>query len=439
MSKNSNGESSIYKGADGSWHGRVTMGVKDNGKPDRRHRRGKTRAEVVKKVRELEKQRDQGTAPKVGQRYRVHAWLTYWVENIACPPNVSENAHSGYEVDVRVHLNPGIGEHWLDKLTPEHLEKLYAKMMKGGTPKPGRGGWLTKEPSSAGTVHHVHRTVRNALNEAKKRGHIPQNPALLAKAPRLDDDEAEPYTVAEVRRLLALVADRRNGPRWVIALALGLRQGEALGLKWEHVDLDTGLARIRRNRLRPKYKHGCGGTCGRKMAGYCPNREQTRPDTGPTKSRAGRHVVGLPDPLIVLLKTHKEAQEAERAAARQLWHDEGWVFATPEGRPLNPSTDYHEWKDLLDEAGLPERRLHDARHTAATVLAILAVPTPTAMAIMGWSSAEMAARYQHVLDSIRKGVADQVAGLLWGTTDDGPVDRDSQHDDGNASASRDRE
>jgi len=62
---------------------------------------------------------------------------------------------------------------------------------------------------------------------------------------------------------------------------------------------------------------------------------------------------------------------------------------------------------------LPERRLHDARHTAATVLAILAVPTPTAMAIMGWSSAEMAARYQHVLDSIRKGVADQVGDLLW--------------------------
>jgi integrase len=97
------------------------------------------------------------------------------------------------------------------------------------------------------------------------------------------------------------------------------------------------------------------------------------------------------------------------------------VFATPEGRPLNPSTDYHEWKDLLEEAGLPERRLHDARHTAATVLAILAVPTPTAMAIMGWSSAEMAARYQHVLDSIRKGVADQVGGLLWGTGDD-PAD-----------------
>jgi integrase len=389
------------------------MGTKDDGRPDRRHVTAKTKSNVTAKVRELERLRDQGNVPKAGQRYRVQAWLTYWVENIAAPPNISENAHSGYEVDVRVHLIPGIGAHWLDKLQAEHLEKLYAKMIRAG--------------SAPGTAHHVHRTIRNALNEAKRRGHITQNPALLTKAPKLIEDEAEPYTVDEVRRLLALVADRRNGPRWVVALALGLRQGEALGLKWEHVDLTTGLLRIRRNRLRPKYEHGCGGTCGRK-AGYCPDRKQVRADAGPTKSRAGRRVVGLPDPLIVLLKVHREAQQAERATARQLWHDEGWVFAKPDGKPLNPNTDYHEWKALIEEAGLPERRLHDARHTAATVLAILAVPTPTTMAIMGWSSTEMAARYQHVLDSIRKGVADQVGGLLWDTTE--TADLSSENDDG---------
>jgi integrase len=404
--RSSNGRSSIYQGGDGYWHGRVTVGTKDNGKPDRRHVMAKTKAEVTRKVRDLEKKRDQGTVPKAGRRYRVSEWLTYWVQTIAAPPNVSENAHAGYEVDVRVHLVPGIGAHWLDKLEPEHLEKLYVKMIRAG--------------SAAGTAHHVHRTARNALNEAKRRGYISQNPVSMAKAPKLADDESEPYSVAEVRRLLTLVAERRNGPRWVVALALGLRQGEVLGLKWEHVDLDTGLLRIRRNRLRPKYEHGCDNMCGRK-AGYCPNRKQVRADMGPTKSRAGRRVVGLPEPLIVLLRVHRSSQEAERTAARQLWHDEGWVFAKPDGRPLNPNTDYHDWKALIDEAGLPERRLHDARHTAATVLAILAVPTPTAMAIMGWSSAEMAARYQHVLDSIRKGVADQVGGLLWGAPDDPPA------------------
>lgn len=397
MRRNANGRSSIYQNAEG-WHGRVTVGVRDDGKPDRRHVRGKTQAEVTEKVRKLEKQRDSGRIAKAGQRWTVATWLTHWIDNIAIPPNISENSHAGYRVDVEKHLIPGIGAHRLDRLQPDHLEKLYAKMQRNGL--------------KAGTAHHVHRTVRNALNEAVRRGYLGQNPVLLARAPKLDEEEPEPYDIEEVQRLLKVATERRNGVRWVVALALGLRQGEALGLKWEHVDLAKGILRVRRNRLRPKYAHGCGDTCGRK-SGYCPQRIQTREDTGPTKSRAGRRVIGLPDPVILLLKVHQEQQAAECEAARQLWHDEGWVFTKPDGRPLNPNTDYHEWKELLKQAGLRDARLHDARHTAATVLLILAVPTPTAMAIMGWSSAAMAKRYQHVLDSIRQDVASRVGGLLW--------------------------
>jgi integrase len=112
------------------------------------------------------------------------------------------------------------------------------------------------------------------------------------------------------------------------------------------------------------------------------------------------------------------------------------VFARPDGRPLNPNTDYHEWKALLSEAGVREARLHDARHTAATVLAILAVPTPTAMAIMGRSSAAMATRYQHVLDSILKGVAGQVGGSLWDDPGNDPTHDGDQEDDGDDGAGR---
>jgi integrase len=94
------------------------------------------------------------------------------------------------------------------------------------------------------------------------------------------------------------------------------------------------------------------------------------------------------------------------------------VFTKPDGRPLNSNTDYHEWKALLVEAGLRDGRLHDARHTAGTVLLLLQVPTPTTMSIMGWSSPVMAKRYQHVLDAIRKDVANQVGGLLWDAEDE---------------------
>ena len=123
--------------------------------------------------------------------------------------------------------------------------------------------------------------------------------------------------------------------------------------------------------------------------------------------------MGLPDPLIALLREHRARQDADRLAACDLWQEAGYVFTTAVGLPINPSTDYHAWKRLLAKAGVAERRLHAARHTAATVLLLLGVPERTVMSVMGWSSTAMAARYQHVVDEVRRGVADQVGGLLW--------------------------
>lgn len=209
-SRQPNGASSIYQGNDGRWHGRVTVGIKDDGTSDRRHVSRKTRAEVTKLVRELEKQRDAGTVRKPGQAWTVKAWLTHWIENIA-PISVSENTIAGYEVAVRVHLIPGLGAHRLIKLEPEHLERFYKKMQDSG--------------SKPATAHQAHRTLRVALGEAVRRGHLTVNVAKIAKAPRLEEEEIEPYSVEEVQRILLAAGKRRNAARWVIALALGLRQG----------------------------------------------------------------------------------------------------------------------------------------------------------------------------------------------------------------------
>ncbi|GGN67116.1 hypothetical protein GCM10011579_039270 [Streptomyces albiflavescens] len=333
-----NGASTIYFGKDGKWHGRVTVGVRDDGKPDRRHVERKTKAEVTKAVREMERARD-------------------------------------------------------DK---------SRKMQDSG--------------SSAGTAHHVHRTVRVALGEAVRRGHIPTNVAEIAKAPRLEEEDIEPYTIEEVQSLLVEAAKLRNSARWVVALALGLRQGEALGLHWEDVDLEAGYVRIRKNRLRPKYGHGCGANpCGRK-ASYCPKREQTRREHKSTKTRAGRRTIGLPDPLIKILRQHQETQERERVAAGADWEGKGYVFASPTGGPLSPNTDFHIWKRLLLDADIRDGRLHDARHTAATVLLILGVPDVVIDSIMGWEpggAARMRARYMHVTGTMIRKVAQQVGDALW--------------------------
>ncbi|GAA1870935.1 site-specific integrase [Pseudonocardia ailaonensis] len=394
-----NGASSVYLGKDGSWHGRVTVGVKDDGSPDRRHVMRKTKAAATKAVRQLERERDDGRVKATGKGWTLGEWLTYWVENIAAP-HVRENTLAGYRVAVNVHLIPGLGAHKLDRLQPEHLERLYAKMIANG--------------SAPGTAHQAHRTLRTALGEAERRGRIVRNPAQLAKAPRLEEVEVEPYSVEEVQELLRVAGKRRLAARWAIALALGLRQGEVLGLMWTDVDFETGTMWVRRGRLRPKYAHGCDGSCERK-AGYCPRRIQVRAETNDTKSRAGRRAVGLPAALVVLLEHHREEQAAERLTAGQLWRDSGYVFTTPVGEPVNPNTDYHHWKRLLAEAGLRDGRLHDARHTAATVLLLLGVPERAVMGLMGWSSSAMAARYQHITGAIRGDVADRVGGLIWGS------------------------
>ncbi|RFU87369.1 site-specific tyrosine recombinase XerC [Streptomyces sp. YIM 130001] len=399
-----NGASSIYFGKDGKWHGRVTVGVRDDGKPDRRHVERKTKAEVTKAVRELEKARDSGRVRKTGKAWSLGAWLEHWVENIA-KKYVSENSYDGYEVDVRVHLVPGLGAHRLDRLEPEHLETFYAKMQASG--------------SSAGTTHHVHRTVRVALGEAVRRGHITTNVAEIARAPRLEEEDIEPYSIEEVQSLLLEASKLRNSARWVVALALGLRQGEALGLKWEDVYLDAGYVRTRKNRLRPKYEHGCADPCGRK-AGYCPERRQVRREFKSTKSRAGRRTIGLPEPVVKLLRKHHEEQARERQEAGELWEGKGYVFASPTGEPLIPNTDYHRWKQLLADAGVRDGRLHDARHTAGTVLLLLGVPDVVVDAIMGWEpggAARMRARYMHVTGPMLKKVADQVGEALWGPPD----------------------
>ncbi len=123
--------------------------------------------------------------------------------------------------------------------------------------------------------------------------------------------------------------------------------------------------------------------------------------------------MGLPGELVALLRTHRTAQQVERDAAWQLWWEGDWVFATPTGRPLNPNTDYHEWKDLLVSAGPWDARLHDARHTAATVLVIIGTHQRAVMDVMGWTSGDMVKRYQHVTDPVRQDIAQRLGVAIW--------------------------
>lgn len=397
MGRAGNRQSSIYFGKDGHWHGRVTVGRKDDGSEDRRHVMSKSKAKVVAKVRASERLRDEARVPKAGRAWTVAKWLLHWLEEIA-RPNIRDSSYQAYRTAITKHLLPAIGGVRLDRIEPEQIEAVYRRMTDAGA-KPA-------------TVHQVHRTLRTALGEAERRGHLGRNPAQLVRPPRIQPELVEPFTLDEIQRVLSAAKERRNGARWAIALALGLRQGESLALRWDDVDLETKSLRVRATRLRPVYEHGCEGDCGR-SAGYCSQRRQTNGIIGATKSAAGNRVVGLPDELVSLLKDHRRTQFEERIRAGSLWEEGGWVFTTLAGRPISPNSDYHEWRALLERAGVRHARLHDARHSAAAVLLVLGVPERTVMSIMGWSSTSMAARYQHVTDPIRREVANRVGGLLF--------------------------
>lgn len=198
-----NGASSIYLGKDGYWHGWVTVGVKDNGNPDRRHIQRKDEGEVIEEVRKLEQQRTTGKVKKPGRSWTVDKWLRHWIENIAAP-SVRHTTMVGYRSSVYNHLIPGIGAHRLDKLQPEHLEALYAKLQR---PK-SRGGKNLKPA----TVHLAHRTASVAFNEAVRRRRMVENPARIAKPPRLEQEEIVPFTREEARRLIEKSAEIRTVP-----------------------------------------------------------------------------------------------------------------------------------------------------------------------------------------------------------------------------------
>jgi integrase len=393
-----NRQSSVYLGKDGHWHGRVSVGRKEDGSLDRRHVMSKSKGTVVAKVRALEKLRDEARVPKAGRAWTVEKWLLHWLEEIA-RPNIRDSSYQGYRTAVTKHMLPVIGSLRLDRLEPEQIEAVYRRMTDAG--------------ARPATVHQVHRTLRTALGEAERRGHLGRNPAQLVRPPRIQPEPVEPFSIDEVQRLLATAQTRRNRARWAIALALGLRQGEALALRWADIDLEAKSLRGRATRLRPVYEHGCDRECG-KTAGYCLQRRQTNGIVGSTKSAAGNRVVGLPDALVALLKDHRRQQLEERIRAGSLWQEGGWVFTTLLGRPIAPNSDYHEWRALLGRAGVRHARLHDARHTAATVLLVLGVPERAVMSIKGWSSTSMAARYQHVTNPIRREVASRVGDLLFG-------------------------
>ncbi|MET8698267.1 tyrosine-type recombinase/integrase [Kitasatospora sp. NPDC004723] len=424
-------ESTIYQGADGRWHGRVTMGVKADGSPDRRHRSAKTEPEVRRKVKKLEADRDAGQVAAAGRAPTVEQWMTTYLTTIA-NQRLKPRSLDDYWSKTRNHIIPGIGKHRLDRLLPEHLDELY--------------GQLRVEGRAGSHILKVHRIISRALKIAHRRGKVARNVATLVDSPTVEETDANPFTQEEARRFLVAAMKRPTRVRWVIGVGQGLRQGEALGLRWKYVDEDAGQMDTSWQLQRLKWRHGCDDphACGERLhrdecepgctkhrrytrgcpkpcppkcdrhASTCPKRHGgglafTRP-----KTKGSRRTTPLLPPLIPLLREQRQQQEEWKAAAGEEWQDYGLVTCRPDGQPIDPHADWEEFKELLAEAGIEDRRQHDgSRHSAGTILNELGVDPFTIMEILGHSQISMTRRYVKTTTPTTREAARRMGNALW--------------------------
>ncbi len=231
------------------------------------------------------------------------------------------------------------------------------------------------------TVTYARAVLRKALNQAVKWGQVPRNVVTLVDAPRAKRHQITPLTPDQGRALLTAVQGHRLEGLYRVALSLGLRLGEALGLRWEDIDLDTGTLRVAVALQRRKG-----------------SRELVEP-----KTQQSRRTLPLPQVLISALKTHRTRQLEERLAAAPAWHDQGLVFPSTVGTPIEPRNLTRHFKSVLQAAELPNIRFHDLRHTAASLLVAQGVHPRVVMEILGHSQISLTMNtYAHVLPQAQR-------------------------------------
>lgn len=378
--------------ARGYYEAKVWMGTKPDGSPDRRHIERKSKAERNRAVRELERRRDAGLVTKAGKVKTVAEMLNRHLDVVLPQRGRAPWTIASYRSLCDHQVFPRWGGQRIDRLLPEYIEDGYAEMLAAGL--------------SAGTVRKVHAVLSSAYEIEVRRGNVARNPCKLVEAPQLAEPDKPVLTIEQARRVLAVADGRRNSARWSVGLACGLRQGETLGLRWQYVDLDTGLLRVWHQLQRlPKG----GGLVFREI-----------------KERR-RKTVKLPPELVKVLKAHRADQAAERLAAANVWQDFDLVFAQPNGRPIGQKADWLEWADILAAAGIEHAGTHAMRHSAATIALGEGVALAVVQEMLGHSDIRVTRGYTHVTSPLADDAAARMGQALFGATVTKIVPKESAH------------
>ncbi|MEE1767535.1 tyrosine-type recombinase/integrase [Streptomyces sp. JV185] len=403
-----NGEGTIYQRKDGRWEAAGYVLAAD-GTRKRVRVYGATRRETADKLAEKIADSNCGL-PVATADSALGDYLTYWLGSVAVH-RLRENTHTRYTACVRLHLIPGLGTKKVARLTAKDV-RTFLDRLRTTCQCCAQGldierkqccavGECCQKHLSALTVAYVHSVLKSALEHAVREDELPRNVARNVKTTTYQPRRFRPLTAAEARQFLDAARADRLHALYELALRTGLRKGELLGLRWEDLDLTTGTASIRRSLQRTR----TGGLTHL-----------------PTKTRASERRIALPTECLHSLKEHKERQDTEREIAGSDWRDNGLVFTTPTGRPLDPANLTRRFRSFLDRAGLRRIRFHDLRHSTATLLLEQGVDLVVIKELLGHAHIGVTAGvYAHVRLRLQRQAIDTLGNAL-GSTDDGPED-----------------
>ncbi|MYR89032.1 tyrosine-type recombinase/integrase [Streptomyces sp. SID685] len=358
-----NGDGTVYQRKDRRWE--AAGYVLAPGNTRKRVRvYGSSRTEALAKLTEKIAASNRGV-PVVSNQGSLAAYLTYWLENVAVH-HLRETTHTRYTAVVEQYLIPGLGRKKLAKLTAKDV-RTWLNDLRTVCQCCARGTDARRDPDAQAsrrprccaigqccckrlsplTLAYIHSVLKSALEHAVREEEIPRNVARNVRTGTPRPRRFNPLTTDEARRFLAATHGHRLAALFELALRIGLRKGELLGLHWEDLDLDSGTASIRRTLQR---------THSRGLA------------TLPTKTISSERRIALPVSCVASLRAHRARQAQEKEEAGSRWQGSGHVFTRPDGHPIEPATLTRHFNALLREARLRPIRFHDLRHSTATLL-----------------------------------------------------------------------
>lgn len=374
------GDGSVYRRLDGRWAGTVSAGYTVKGRR-RATVYGKTRQEIVAKLRDLQRNQADGL-PVIDKRTTVATFLEGWLERVA--PRLRPATLLRYRGLVRDQLIPHLGRTRLASLAPAEVSKMLAALQTGGL--------------SPRTASHARAVLRAALSDAEKWGLVFRNVAKLTDPVKVPAPSPKMLPVEDVHKMLDAVGGTDVENAVTLALYSGLRAGEVLGLRWSDVSFDAGQLTV---------------NVALQRLGTDKGRAESR--LVEPKSATSHRTLQLPRPALVALRAERQRQVERQLAAGSRWRPsiEGLVFTGPTGQPLVPTSVTRAYQRALRAAGLPLLRFHHLRHLHAGLMLGSGAEIATVSHLLGHSSVALtASTYAGIMPALKREAAQRFERLL---------------------------